>query len=225
MSGNREAFLQRVREAVVAGNRPGDVAAAPSRNGAGCEDPTQDALQLFRDRLAAAGGQLYEVADTAAAREQVLNLLGSIGAKSVLLGHGTVIDSLSLSNSLDARGIRVFDVAGLASDNRRETFFTADAAVSGTEHLLADSGSLVQFATKLEPRSLTLLPPVHIAIATRHQLLADLFDLFEMELIPRRQSMPSCVTLITGPSKTGDIELKLVTGVHGPGHVHVVLLN
>ena len=51
--------------------------------------------------------------------------------------------------------------------------------------------------------------------------MPDLFDLFP----EGGRDMPSCLTLITGPSKTGDIELKLVTGVHGPGEVHVILIN
>ena len=71
-----------------------------------------------------------------------------------------------------------------------------------------------------QPRSISLLPPVHIALAERRQLVPDLFDLF-----PQLGTLPSCLTLITGPSKTGDIELRLVTGVHGPGTVHVLMLD
>ena len=41
----------------------------------------------------------------------------------------------------------------------------------------------------------------------------------------RAGDLPACLSLITGPSKTGDIELRLVTGVHGPGEVHVILIN
>ena len=53
------------------------------------------------------------------------------------------------------------------------------------------------------------------------EILPDLFDLFPAG----RSELPSSLTLITGPSKTGDIELKLVTGVHGPGGVHVILID
>jgi L-lactate dehydrogenase complex protein LldG len=71
-----------------------------------------------------------------------------------------------------------------------------------------------------------LLPPVHIAIAWRSQILPDLFDLFPSGAAGAQEAdLPSCWSLITGPSKTGDIELRLVTGVHGPGEVYVVLIE
>jgi L-lactate dehydrogenase complex protein LldG len=76
-----------------------------------------------------------------------------------------------------------------------------------------------------EPRSFSLLPPVHLAVAEQAQLLPDLFDLFDPAFWERRGgTLPSCLSLVTGPSKTGDIELRLVTGVHGPGELHVILV-
>jgi L-lactate dehydrogenase complex protein LldG len=72
-----------------------------------------------------------------------------------------------------------------------------------------------------QPRSLSLLPPIHVAVAERRQLLPDLFDLFEIN----KGELPACLSIITGPSKTGDIELRLVTGVHGPGEIHVILID
>jgi len=67
------------------------------------------------------------------------------------------------------------------------------------------------------------LPPVHVVLAKRETLVAALFDLFQPGKWPK--APPSCVALITGPSKTGDIELRLVTGVHGPGEVHAILVD
>ena len=110
----------------------------------------------------------------------------------------------------------------------RDAFFGAEIGISGVDSLIAETGTVVLGSRPDEPRSLSLLPPVHIAVAERRQLLADLFDLFPSQTSPAEGShnvpvLPSCLTLITGPSKTGDIELRLVTGVHGPGEIHVVL--
>jgi L-lactate utilization protein LutC len=69
-----------------------------------------------------------------------------------------------------------------------------------------------------------LLPPIHLAVVDATCVLPDLLDL------PARLAehsaagvLPRNVALVTGPSKTGDIELKLTTGVHGPGEVHVLI--
>jgi len=107
----------------------------------------------------------------------------------------------------------------------REPFFAADIGISTVYCLVAETGSIVLHSAITQPRSLSLLPPVHIALAVRNQIVADLFDLFPSSSNQLEQTLPSCITFITGPSKTGDIELKLVTGVHGPGEIHVILLE
>ena len=104
----------------------------------------------------------------------------------------------------------------------RELIFAADAGITNVAALLAETGSLVMSSSPEQPRSPSLLPPLHIAIAKEGQIVADLFDLFEAYSAEKLPA--SNVVLITGPSKTGDIELKLVTGVHGPGEVHVIVL-
>jgi L-lactate dehydrogenase complex protein LldG len=111
------------------------------------------------------------------------------------------------------------------ADTNRDGVFQADAGVTGVDYLIAETGSIVLSSRSDQPRTTSLLPPIHIAVADRSQLLPDLFDLFGLQNAPGSQGLPACVSLITGPSKTGDIELKLVTGVHGPGEVYVVLID
>ena len=71
----------------------------------------------------------------------------------------------------------------------------------------------------------SLTPPVHIAIVERVQIVPDLIDAFERLAGRGLDALPSNVTLITGPSKTGDIELQLTTGVHGPGKWRVIVIE
>jgi L-lactate utilization protein LutC len=223
MNPAREAFLQRVRQAVAAGNRPGVASALPVRGETGYQGGGTDPVARFCAELAAAGGQGYVVPDARAATAKVLELVQSRSARNVLLGRGAVLDRLELASPLQASGVEVTAVDGVSTDNWRDTFFAADLGITGVEYLVAETGTVVMYARFDEPRSASLLPPVHIAVAERSQLLPDLFDLFGAE-VRQDRPMPSCLTLITGPSKTGDIELRLVTGVHGPGEVHVVLI-
>jgi L-lactate dehydrogenase complex protein LldG len=220
MTNSRETFLQRVRQAVAEGNRAGGAPPLPERGTIGYQGAGSDPVARFRDELTAAGGMPHIVADDAAAAAKVLELVAANSVRKALVGHGRVIDRLALPERLRTAGIEVATVDALPAGAERDTLFAADVGISGVDHLIAETGSLAILTKPDEPRSLSLLPPVHIVVAERAQLLPDLFDLFAGS-----GEMPSCLTLITGPSKTGDIELRLVTGVHGPGEVHVVLID
>jgi L-lactate utilization protein LutC len=225
MNVAREAFLQRVRQAVAAGNRAGAAPALPSRGPVGYQGAGPDPVARFCMELTAAGGKAYAVPDRATATSQIFNLVEGLSARRVLLGRAPCLDALDLPTQLHSRGLDVVAVDTLSDDTCREPFFAADLGISGADFLIAETGTVVLRAKPAEPRSLSLLPPIHIAVAERTQVLPDLFDLFDSpERLPPG-ALPSGVALITGPSKTGDIELKLVTGVHGPGEVHVVLIG
>jgi L-lactate utilization protein LutC len=224
MSSPRDAFLQRVRQAVAAGNQAGAAAPLPERGTVGYQGSGADPVARFCAELTAAGGRPHRVADDAAAVACILDLLAEKSARRVLLSASLILERLGLADRLRAAGLEVTSSDTLPPAAGREPFFAADVGITGVDYLIAETGSVVLLAAREEPRSVSLLPPVHIAVAERRQLLPDLFDLFD----PQRwqgQGPPSCLSVITGPSKTGDIELRLVTGVHGPGAVHVVLLG
>jgi L-lactate dehydrogenase complex protein LldG len=213
MSGARERFLKQVREAVAQGNRAGGVPPLPERGQVGYQGAGDDPVARFCREFAAAGGQTHVVADGPAAVARVLELVAARSAARVLLGTGPFLDTLDLQGGLEG-------LAEVVRDGDRESFFAADVGITGVEHLIAETGSVVLASRPGQPRSLSLLPPVHIAVAHRDQILPDLFDLFA-----GGPELPSNLAIVTGPSKTGDIELRLVTGVHGPGEVHVVVVN
>ncbi len=70
---------------------------------------------------------------------------------------------------------------------------------------------------------ISLLPPAHIAVVPRDRILTGLDELFDKVPLPAERS--SSMVLITGPSRTADIEQILVRGVHGPGELHVVVVG
>ncbi len=94
------------------------------------------------------------------------------------------------------------------------------AGVSEASWGLADTGSVVLLSSAEEPRARSLLPRVHVSLLHEDRILPGLAELFE-EL---GDDLPSSVAIVTGPSRSADIEQRLVVGVHGPGEVHVVLL-
>jgi L-lactate dehydrogenase complex protein LldG len=93
------------------------------------------------------------------------------------------------------------------------------AGVSRARYALADTGSVVLAATADEPRAASLLPDVHVTLVSENVILAGLEELFTAV----GDDLPSSLAIVTGPSRSADIEQKLTVGVHGPGEVHIVI--
>ena len=98
----------------------------------------------------------------------------------------------------------------------------AQVGVTSAEYALADTGTLVVMSAA-EPRLFSLLPPVHVAVIESSRILSGLDEL--LTRVPLPADLTASMVLITGPSRTADIEQILVRGVHGPGELHVVIVD
>jgi len=97
----------------------------------------------------------------------------------------------------------------------------AEAGLTGAIAAIAKSGTLVLCEQIKQPLAASLLPPIHIAILHEDKLLNSLEDAFKLPII--RQA--PVTVLVSGPSRTADIEMSLTIGVHGPGKLHVFCLQ
>ena len=91
-----------------------------------------------------------------------------------------------------------------------------DAGITECDALIAQTGSVLVTNRSAGGRALSVLPPHHVVIARREQMLRDLPAAFELVKKKYAANYPSMISFITGPSRTGDIERILVLGAHGP---------
>jgi L-lactate dehydrogenase complex protein LldG len=104
-------------------------------------------------------------------------------------------------------------------------FTEIEAAITPCEFLIARTGSIMVSSALSSGRRLNVFPPVHIVVAFISQLVYDLSDAYRE--INRRYNggLPSMISVITGPSRTSDIEKTLILGAHGPKELIVLLIN
>jgi L-lactate dehydrogenase complex protein LldG len=105
----------------------------------------------------------------------------------------------------------------------KERLFAVEAAVTAAAGAVADTGALILRPTAEEPRLMSLVPPIHIAVLRAEEIFATLDD--AMRAGNWSADMPTNMLLISGPSKTADIELILAFGVHGPKELIVLVLE
>jgi len=119
-------------------------------------------------------------------------------------------------------------LVGVARKLLREKYFEADIGMSGANVVAADTGTLFIIENEGNVRLCTGAPPIHIALVGMEKLVPTLGDAYKVAEVTWRfanYTVPSYVSLVSGPSKTGDIEKVTTYGAHGPGEFHVVFMD
>jgi L-lactate utilization protein LutB len=123
------------------------------------------------------------------------------------------------------------DIATLVATARRllrEKYFQADIGMSGANVVAADIGTLFLIENEGNIRLATGAPPIHIALVGMEKLVPTFGDACKVAEVTWRYAnytVPSYVSLVSGPSKTGDIEKVTTYGAHGPGEFHVIFID
>ncbi|MBL8755761.1 MAG: LUD domain-containing protein, partial [Planctomycetes bacterium] len=110
-------------------------------------------------------------------------------------------------------------------DAPRDELLAADAGVTFAQHGIAETGTLVLTSAHEQNRLASLLPALHVAVLPGSRLCGTLADAFAALQGVDGSPIARTITFVTGPSRTADIELTLVVGVHGPKTLHVVLVD
>lgn len=200
------------REVHAAAHLPAPPAAVPDR-GAG-------ALARFRSVLERVGGAVDVAADEDGLATRLAALVAERGVRTLALSDAPLVQRLAARLRE-----RAPDVTLLGPQATRAELLRADLGLTGAQAGVAETGTLVLVSDDERHRLVSLLPPVHVAVLERRALVPDLDAALALVWRGDAHALARCITFVTGPSRTADIELQLVVGVHGPRELHVLILG
>ena len=150
--------------------------------------------------------------------------------KSLVAWRHPLIDSLNLPDQLQRKGIPVYVPGDGTPDFElfRKQCQTALIGVTSAECCIVESASLVLKARPGQPRMVSLLPSIHAAVITEGQLIERLCEYYaqiQHGIDAGAEGLTCCMTLISGPSKTADIEAVMVHGAHGPREMVIYVIR
>jgi len=206
---SRENILHRVRTAL--GRSPGDAPAPPPPVRLRVpEVPLEDRIASLCTRVEALAGKTYRTNDPAAVVAELTANKTAVASNAPFLVETGITALPNVRTGITDR------------EELRALCATIDVGITAADYALADTGTLVMLSSPREARLISLLPPAHIAVVPRDRILTGLDELFT--LVPNPAEITSSLVLITGPSRTADIEQILVRGVHGPGQISVIVV-
>ena len=247
----QRAFIQTIRRAL---GKPSDGGAVPDLFNippsdledrlARYDQRTNKEKQSLLDELITRGEavamEVTVVPDASVAGDMVYDLVlkkppewGS--EKRIVAWDHPLMEKLQLVDRLGAVNIPL-TMTGMAGDQdspgersrlRRE-IEAAYIGITSADFVVAHTATMVMKSRPRQLRSVSLVPSIHVCVVTAGQVLADLAELYtRLQWSPgqKEEGLTNCMTFISAPSKTGDIELVMVNGAHGPREVHLIVID
>ena len=226
---NREEVLKSIHTALPHATLPGTSKEPPKLTARSNQSESVTTLvNQFVHEVEALSGHVHQAEETG----EVINILNTLlnedvsKTKHVLAWDDAWLPLPNIRKELEASGV-VVDVPKLPSNREeRRTMLTylaqAKIGITGADGGLADTGSLVLLSGQGRSRIASLLPPVHVALLSKQRLHSSFIALLSRDR--NIVTLGSNLVLITGPSRTADIEMTLTKGVHGPRELHIILI-
>jgi L-lactate dehydrogenase complex protein LldG len=206
MSKTRDEIL---RQLSIKGRKTSMPATWGSKNQFG------DPLSQFAQALRKVKGEVYQASNLNAARNILVEILHELNAQKVVVAGDEFLAKIHLSGLVER--CQLF-IVGESKGDLRDFCAAADVGLTGADIALAETGSVILKMDAAQSRFISHLPPVHIVMLSTSKIVPDIFTW----TTNRKGDMPSQLVIISGPSKTADIEQTLVVGVHGPKRLIVI---
>ena len=235
MKDNQALFLNRIRAALGNSNEQQGTwknFLAPTDDKAlvqAISSRSQEDRLLLLQQLTDNAGPLHLTVHVCASRDEAANCIAAIArdskpefgsTKEIVIHDHPLLQALPLEPLLAKDSIVIHTTSKNAPEVRRHTI-NAYIGVTSAAWAIAESATLVQLTRPGQPRSTSLVPSIHIAVLELANLVATLAEAY---VLIRREPDGESLVLISGPSKTADIEGSMVHGAHGPRAMHLIVL-
>ncbi|SFC41677.1 L-lactate dehydrogenase complex protein LldG [Marinospirillum celere] len=179
-------------------------------------------LDLFQQKIESVQGEVHRVA----ADRWVAELIRLLAEKKIsnLLVSDRKKPALELREQWHEELPQLLSYQRPIEDWKSELFNQVDASLTTSRGAIAETGTLILWPDEDEPRLMSLVPPVHFVLLEADQIYSTFYQAMS-EQGWASQGMPTNALLISGPSKTADIEQTLAYGVHGPAELIILVLE
>jgi L-lactate dehydrogenase complex protein LldG len=215
MTDARAEILGHVRAALGADQRTRAAPPALPAVLTGAPVEPGERYERFRSTLERVGGRVERLASLEASLARVAELVRERGARRIALSDAPELARLHAELGPGR------ELSGPASP--RAQLLAAELGVTLAQWGIAETGTLVLESARERHRLVSLLPPVHVALVPARALLGTLGEALAAVRASSGAPASRTITFVTGPSRTADIELTLVVGVHGPRELHVLV--